>query len=181
MSAPPPPGWDDILDPGETILWQGAPVPGLRLSGGLGLSAFGFVFTAFSAFRIAMASGLGAGTGLIGAVFPLFGVPFLLVGLYMLVGRFFWAAHVRGATFHTLTDRRAYVATAILGKRALVACDIDGATPLELVEGPPDSIYFKARMDSSPSGRVALRVGLEYIDDGRRVYSLLRDVQKGAA
>jgi hypothetical protein len=176
-----PPEWQGILEPDEQILWQGAPKPGLRLSGGLGLSAFGLVFAGFSLFWIAAASWIGASTGVIGRVFPLFGVPFLLVGLYMIGGRFVWGAYVRRGTFYTLTSKRAYVATSTLGRRALTAYEIDGGAPLELVVGPPDSVFFKASTVHSDFGRLPLRVGFEYIDDGRKVFNLLRDVQKGDA
>lgn len=176
-----PSEWQGILGRDERILWQGAPTPGLRLSGGLGLSAFGTVFTAFSLFWMAAAGWIGSGTGVIGTVFPLFGLPFLLIGLYMMVGRFVWGAYVRRGTFYTLTNRRAFVATANLGRRALVAYEIDGGAPLELVVGPPDSVFFKATTDHGPHGRLPLKVGFEYIDNGRRVFNLLRDVQKGTA
>ena len=47
----PPQGWEDILDPGERILWQGRPEPGLlpvRLPPGQ--MVMGAIFTGFSLF-----------------------------------------------------------------------------------------------------------------------------------
>jgi len=42
-------------------------------------------------------------------------------------------------------------------------------------------VFFKAGRADSEFGRLPIRVGYEYIDDGRKVFNLLRDVQKGAA
>lgn len=41
-----------------------------------------------------------------GVVFPLFGVPFVLAGLYLMVGRFFARRWVRRRTVYAVTDRR---------------------------------------------------------------------------
>jgi hypothetical protein len=40
----------------------------------------------------------------------LWGVPFVLAGLYLVVGRFFTDAYVRGQTYYGLTDRRVIIA-----------------------------------------------------------------------
>ena len=45
------------------------------------------------------------------AFFLLFGVPFVLVGLYIVVGRFFVDALVRNRTYYGITDDRAIIIT----------------------------------------------------------------------
>lgn len=42
--------------------------------------------------------------------FPLFGVPFVLIGLFLIFGRFFLDAWLRNRTFYALTDRRVLIA-----------------------------------------------------------------------
>ncbi|WP_226782965.1 aspartate carbamoyltransferase catalytic subunit [Oceaniglobus trochenteri] len=180
MSSPPP-GWDDILDDDEQILWQGAPDGGLHLTGGLALSGFGLFFAGFAAFWMAGAASIGNSVGIIGMIFPLFGLPFLLIGLYLVFGRFLWDAYVRRGTFYTLTDKRAYVATATAGQRRLQSYEISRDTPIELIQGPPDSIYFDTAPARTDRTTPRNRIGFRYIQDGRRVLSLLRDIQKDAA
>ena len=175
-----PPGWEDILDADESILWQGAPDSKIRFTGNLGQSLFGLFFGGFALFWMGAAAMLGRETGIIGMVFPLFGLPFLLVGLYMVFGRFLWGAYVRRGTFYTLTNKRAYIATSTRGKRKLASYEIHREAPLELIQGPPDSVYFNQPSARSQKGAVPQKIGFEYIDDGRRVLSLLRQIQKEA-
>ncbi|WP_108485181.1 aspartate carbamoyltransferase catalytic subunit [Oceaniglobus ichthyenteri] len=179
MTSPTPPGWEDILDPGETILWQGAPDPQVRLTGGLGQSLFGLFFAGFALFWIAAAAFIGNDTGFVGMVFPLFGVPFLLIGLYMVFGRFIWDAYVRRGTFYTLTNKRAYIATATLGQRKLAAHDIAQSPVFEYVQGPPDSVYFTENRQMTKNGSITHKIGFEFIENSREVVDLIRRIRKG--
>jgi hypothetical protein len=88
-------GWEGILAPGEEILWQGRPRASIRWTGLLTpLTFMGVIFTGFSTFWIAMAAVMTAGSGAPFPfnVFPLFGLPFLAVGLWMLGGRLLFDA-----------------------------------------------------------------------------------------
>ena len=99
-------GWAPYLDPDEEILWTGQPLPGLSFKpSDILLSGFGLFFFSFAVFWTFMASGAGAAGGIIGYVFPLFGIPFIMVGGYLLFGRFFWEAYVRSKTRYALTNR----------------------------------------------------------------------------
>ncbi len=44
-------------------------------------------------------------------LFRLWGIPFVLVGLYMIVGRFFWDAYQRANTFYGVSDQRVLIIT----------------------------------------------------------------------
>src|SRR4051794_35156012 len=103
------------LAPGERVLWSGSSVRGLRLeSGDPSKSGFGLIFFSFSVFWLHGAwiqtSGPNSAEG---ALFPLFGVPFVLVGFYLLVGHFFWSALCRKYTEYAVTDQRVIVRSGI--------------------------------------------------------------------
>lgn len=185
-------GWDGLLEPGETILWQGQPVAGLKwrdmISGRLPI---GIVFTVFSLVWMGIASSIVAGIEgplFLVAVFPLAGLPFLAIGLYMLAGHVVWDALVRRGTWYTLTDRTAFVATDILGHRKLQSCPLAEMEGLELIDAVPGDVLFGTAVAAFP-GRVAAvrrskyrlvrsstrRAGFRRIDDARRVWRLIRE------
>ena len=99
------------LDPGEGVLWTGAPDPARLALSSVPSSIFGIPFTGFAAFWIYMASSTTTGssrpTGAL-ALFPLFGVPFLLIGLGMLTAPL-WAFLAAGRTVYAVTNRRALI------------------------------------------------------------------------
>lgn len=147
MTTTSAPGWEGILAGGETILWQGQ--PDARIAWGDLLSfqsLFGLFFAGFSLFWIAAAAAMTGGTGRDGiegvfAFFPLFGIPFLLVGLYLVVGRIFWDAYVRGRTWYTLTNQAAFIAREIRGKRSLNRYPFADMTSIDLRDDTPDRFF----------------------------------------
>ena len=97
------------LGPGERILWAGQPKAGWRLaSADFFLIPFSLVWLAFSVFWTVMALRItrGAGVPALDLLFPLFGVPFILVGLYLTVGRFWFDARRRSRTYYAITSHR---------------------------------------------------------------------------
>ena len=48
-------------------------------------------------------------------LFRLWGVPFVLTEIYMLVGRFFYDAYRRARTWYGLSDRRAIIVSQVWG------------------------------------------------------------------
>lgn len=91
-----------LLD-GERIIWSGRPAQGLRLSSRDGqMVPFGLAWLAFAVFwewQVRSAPHAPAFMWLLG-------VPFILVGIYLVVGRFLLDAWVRSGTRYAVTNRR---------------------------------------------------------------------------
>jgi hypothetical protein len=104
------------LQANERLVWAGQPRPGRFMRSTIPLVLFGIPWTAFAIFWIAAASGImfgGFGGGPDGfgglfACFPLFGIPFVLVGVGMLTSPF-WMYRRAQRTCYALTDQRAIV------------------------------------------------------------------------
>jgi len=175
-SEKPPPGWEGILDDGETILWQGHPDSGLELRpGNLIAFLFGLAFAGFALFWMVMASRAGG-------VFWMFGLIHFLVGLGLAFGAVFWTALRRRHTWYTLTDKRAFIAVDMpFFGRNLKSFPITATTVLEYNDAKPPSVMFNHEMRRGRNGTYRVAVGFERIADGAEVYGLMRKVQKGAA
>jgi len=173
-------GWDGILDPDEKILWQGQPDGKFRLRGkNIVLSLFGIVFLGSSVIFLVMAAASApAQGGPAGLMFVLFGLPFVLVGLYLVFG-IHWADMAgRRKTHYTLTNKHAFIATAFLVKR-LKSYPINADTVLELRPGSPGSVIFAEEIVRSSNSSTRRAIGFELIPDAQKVYALMRDVQDG--
>jgi hypothetical protein len=119
--------WDDRvrseLREGERIVWLGRPRPGHLARQAWPIVLFGIPWTAFAICWIVFASTIlsgafgggmragAAGDGMIGLfrfLFPLFGLPFVVIGLGMLSSPY-WLARKAERSCYALTDRRAIV------------------------------------------------------------------------
>lgn len=93
---------DDLLFANETVLWRGAPEPGVHLQKeDLLIIPFSILWTGFAFFWELSVLTMNAPL-----LFRLWGIPFVLAGLYMVVGRFFVSAWQARGTAYAVTDRR---------------------------------------------------------------------------
>jgi hypothetical protein len=101
------------LSPHETVRWAGRPQQGLVFrSTDLALIPFSILWCGFAIFweTLVVTSG--------GPFFMvLWGIPFILVGLYMVFGRFLYDAFVRSRTHYALTQHSALVLSGVDGKK----------------------------------------------------------------
>lgn len=171
--------FSDRLLPGEHLIWDGAPASGLIFTArDLFLIPFSMVWLGFVVFWIwgVLSSG--------GGLFALFGVAFLAVGLFFMVGRFAIDAWLRGGTRYGLTERRIL----ILRKRPSVeftSIELDQLPQIRITErpngagtirfGPPASLFafggsgmsvWLPSMDPTPQF-LAIR-------EARRVFELIQ-------
>lgn len=120
------------LRPGERLVWTGRPKQGLMFtSADILLVPFSLLWGGFAIFWevgvLSMPSGRwrepamndpGPPTDI---VFPLFGAAFVVVGLFLIFGRFIVDAWLRGRTDYGLTDSRALVLRRGFGRALLSA------------------------------------------------------------
>jgi hypothetical protein len=139
------------LDRDESMLWCGRQTLTKRhLLMTLPVAFFGMFFGGFALFWIVMAFTMTskAGNGdvpfLFRYLFPLFGIPFLLVGLALMSSPF-WATRRAKKTFYALTNKRAIVWQAGffggLSVRSFRADDLDDMIRIEHGDGRGDLIF----------------------------------------
>ncbi len=107
------------LDSGERLLWAGQPRGGIRLRGqDAFLIPFSLLWGGFAIFWEIMALTMTAkAPGPIGVIFPLFGLPFVLVGLYLIFGRFIIDAKTRERTYYGLTNERIIIVSGLFSRQ----------------------------------------------------------------
>jgi hypothetical protein len=99
---------------GETLLWTGRPNPSVIFhSSDLLLIPFSLLWGGFAIFWEAGVLGFFNGNGKSGHA-PLFmalwGIPFVVIGQYMIWGRFVYDAWLKRRTYYAVTNRRVIVA-----------------------------------------------------------------------
>lgn len=96
------------LKPGESVLWSGQPNPNRRMLTGFAMWLFFIPWTAFAVFWVAMAGSLqllnGTSKGIFD-FFPLFGIPFVLIGLGGLMSPL-WMRMNAARTAYAITNHR---------------------------------------------------------------------------
>lgn len=130
------------LSHGERLLWGGRPKQGffLRLSDAFWIP-FSLAWAGFAVFWEYEAIASGSPW-----FFRLWGIPFVLIGLYLVVGRFVLDALERSKKFYGLTDRGAIIVTKLRAPRVerLDAQMIANATMSERPDGTGTIIFGTA-------------------------------------
>jgi hypothetical protein len=178
--------WDAYLQPGEHILWEGAPKSGVRgWPKIIGLAVFGMPFLLVGlgvfgagidqAFRAEGWTGLGLGLFLL-----VFSLMFVGVGATMVFGQWYAAARAHRDIRYAVSTRCAYVAKSGW-VRSLESYPILKSTALGLEKGrSADSVWFHVRSEKDSDGDLSTtRISFDHIADGDSVYRLLRGIQTG--
>jgi hypothetical protein len=167
------------LLPGERPLWVGRPPRGLALlPGDRFMIPFSLMWSGIAIVWNLMAWAMDTPL-----FFRLFGLPFLLIGFYLLVLRFFVDAWRRGRTVYAVTDRRILFIRTGAGGR-VTSLDIDALPGLVLTErrdgrgtirfeppAPPEVVEEWGRR------KVVTRLGgpsFDEVENVRSVYELVR-------
>jgi hypothetical protein len=106
------------LTSGERLLWEGRPRGGVKLRGSdFFLIPFSLLWGGFAIVWESMALFVVPKNNPAGWVFPLFGIPFVLAGLYIIFGRFIVDAKMRARTEYALTNRRAIIISGLFARK----------------------------------------------------------------
>jgi len=173
--APAKTGWEPYLDPDEKVLWQGGPDASVVLNAGsISALLFGLAFAGFALIWMIMAA-------MDGEFFWMFGLIHFSAGVGIAGGSLLWPAWRRRHSWYTLTDRRAFIATdmPVVGRK-LKSYPIASDTVLEFENNTPASLFFHREYRRTKNGTREVRVGFERIQDGKRVYDLMRGIQRQA-
>lgn len=90
---------DKELRSDERVIWKGRPATGIRLRGSDAfMIPFSLLWCGFAIFWEVSALTIAPSDKAVGFIFPLFGIPFVLAGLYFVFGRFIFDAKSREKT-----------------------------------------------------------------------------------
>jgi len=160
------------LQSGESIYWTGTANPGRAALSALPASLFGIPFAGFAAFWISQAL---RGTAAISrgshnsfasgfAIFPLFGVPFLLIGLGIVLAPL-WAYLKGRSTVYAVTNQRVLIISGGNSRsvQSYTPADILGVEHRERPDGSGDIVIITngiMRTNNSVSSIRATLVGV---------------------
>ena len=173
------------LEPGESLLWTGSPRRGLLLRpADAFMIPFSLLWGGFAIFWESSVLATGAPF-----FFKLWGVPFVLIGLYIIVGRFFADARARANTAYGLTNRRAIIVSGLFSKtvsshplRSLTEISVrersDRSGTVWLGRVHPMTTWY-AGMQWPGMGAYSTP-GFELIPDAKRVHDQLLEAQRAA-
>ncbi|CAL4869970.1 hypothetical protein MMA231_04268 (plasmid) [Asticcacaulis sp. MM231] len=182
--------WRRELNADEKLLWSGTPIQGLRFhQSDFLLVPFSLMWGGFAFFweaSVLYSSGVRVSvsppyiTGTFFSFMALWGIPFCLVGLYVIFGRFFFDAAARANTVYAVTDRRI-----IIVARTSVRSLAFGTLPqLELKEGSngrgsiifgESSFFMGAGWPAWGNRRYSRPMTFDGISKVREVYTLIID------
>lgn len=179
------------LSSGEQILWSGQPRKGIvfRRTDGF-VIPFSVLWCGFAIFWEFMATrGLSKSQGPISVIFPLFGVPFVLVGLYFVFGRFLVDARARAQTFYAITNERVLIVSGLFSRR-VKSINLATLTDVSMTErndgtgtitfGPTAMWGQWFPIGSWPGAGQYATPAFDVIDRAKEVYDLIRKAQKAA-
>jgi hypothetical protein len=108
---------DEILKD-EKILWSGQPETSVIFTNAdIFLIPFSLLWGGFSIFwEVGVLSTKGKSGQGAPFFFPLFGIPFVLIGLYFIFGRFIYKNFKKKRTYYALTNKRVIILTNTFGK-----------------------------------------------------------------
>jgi hypothetical protein len=175
----------------EELVWASQPNPRRFMWFSTPIVLFGIPWTAFAIFWMAGAAspmlfghgeggandGPQAGPNIFAICFPLFGVPFVLIGFGMLSSPF-WMYRRARRTYYALTDQRAIIwSVGLFGGtevRSFQAADLGKMVRRDYADGSGDLIFEEAVSRNGDGGSHRPERGFLAIENVREVEALIQ-------
>ncbi|WMX14016.1 hypothetical protein [Aureispira sp. CCB-E] len=169
------------VNKGERIIWANRPKQGIifRASDGC-LIPFSLAWGGFAIFWESMVIIMDAPIFM-----ALFGIPFVLIGLYLIIGRFFHDMYIRKKIIYGLTEKR------IVIKRGdnLRFVDLSALTDIQVLEKKDGSgsILFNSKFDQKSNRNsssnlnfapLSMGLGFDAIPNVKYVYHQIEELRK---
>lgn len=183
------------LAPDERLLWTGQPIASRVFRMSFAIYLFAIPWTAFSLFWEFMAAGsiwgsmdkMPEGMGLVmGIVFPLFGLPFIAIGFWMLA-KPFSIRRMAANTIFAVTSKRALIFTQGSKKqlRSFPYENMNGLFDRKEGKDGSGSLLFNVKSEPREEGRRNRDMdpfarGFEYIPNVREAETALRRAMENA-
>ncbi|MEY2542806.1 MAG: hypothetical protein QOE81_267 [Verrucomicrobiota bacterium] len=181
------------LSPDEKLLWSDRPRQGVFFrSTDLFLIPFSLLWGGFAIFWELSVLGLNPQvhqTHPPPAFFPLFGIPFVAMGLYVMFGRFFVDAAQRRKTMYGITNQRVIIRSGLF-TRTTKSLNLRTLSDVTLSEksngtgtitlGPTVGYYSWFYGTGWPGMNRRLAPFMDTISEAKNVYELLRKAQAAA-
>jgi hypothetical protein len=176
------------IEPGEVLIWSGKPQRGILFRSidilMVPFSVFWCVFAIIWEYT-AISSALKQGAGPTAFILPLLGIPFVLLALYFVFGRFIMDARRREKTRYGVTDRRVIIVSGLFGKR-VKSLNLGTLTDVSLSERPDGkgTISFgqKKPLTWLYGGGIYPVMGylpkFERVDNAGDVYKLIKEARE---
>lgn len=171
------------IEPSEKLLWSGFPIQGVRLRGQDALLIpFSLLWGGFAVFWE-----YGVVTSNAPFFFDLWGIPFVAMGLWLIVGRFFGDAWSRARTVYGVTSSRVLIVSGVIrrGTRSLELLGLSEINLSERTDGygtitfGPMSTFNALR--GWPGSNPYQSPAFEGIARARQVHQIIREAQRAAA
>ena len=171
------------LGPDEILHWSGRPMQGVMFRPtDLLMVPFSLLWGGFACFWTFAATATGG-------CFGLFGIPFVLVGLYMVFGRFWADAKERANTFYAVTSERVIINSGLFTQKrrslplqtladfTLEAVDAQGRGTIMFGESSPLAAWYRGMPWWMGTAR-HVSPAFERIDNAQAVYETILLAQR---
>ena len=174
------------LSSDEKVLWAGQPRQGVIVRGADAfMIPFSLMWGGFAIFWEATVLKSDAPV-----FFALWGIPFVLIGLYLIVGRFFFEAKQRTHTFYAVTNERILIISGVFNRK-VKSINLRTLSDLSLSEGKGDegtisfggSSPFSSMLggfSSWPGMGSQIGPRFELVNHAKSVFETIRGAQRAA-